>query len=111
MRFHGGATGPARQPATGAAAAMGQAVLVSIRPERIRLTHGGGVAAVVEGCAFLGRHVRYGVQALRQAVAVSTTEWSAAACFAPGSAVGLEWNDDDAQTLAAAPADEEQPPA
>ncbi len=111
VRFHGGATGPARQPATGAAPAVGEPVLVSVRPERIRITPAGGIEAVVEGCTFLGRHVRYSVHALGQAVAVSTTEWSAAASFGPGSAVGLQWNGDDAQILAAAPVETEATPA
>jgi ABC-type Fe3+/spermidine/putrescine transport system ATPase subunit len=102
VRFRDGAERPARQPSQGPARSTGEDVCVSIRPERIRIIPeaSAGIAGIVEGCTFLGRHARYAVRALGQSVDVSTTEWTPAAAFEPGRGVGLDWAPDDAQILA-----------
>ncbi len=102
VRFHGGAERPARQPSRGGHKHVGDVVLVSIRPERIRIIADAqaGIPGIVEACTFLGRHARYAVRALGQVIAVSTTEWAPASAFKPGSSIGLDWSADDAQILA-----------
>src|SRR5216684_7023276 len=102
VAFKDAALGRARLPADGRNLTAGEAVLVSVRPERVRLlTHPAepNFAGSVTDCTFLGRHTRYRIQALGQALAVSVTEWSPAAALSSGTPVRLSWAAEDAQIL------------
>ncbi len=90
-------------PAGGAQ--FGETGLLSVRPERVRLLAASEQAdivvnGIVESCVFLGRHARYVVQALGQAIAVSTTEWPGAS-RERGTPVRLGWSREDAQSVVA----------
>jgi ABC-type Fe3+/spermidine/putrescine transport system ATPase subunit len=111
VRFADGVTGPARLSRGGARPRVGEAVLASIRPERIRLLRAGATAdcvtdaqaaCVVEGVVtdrvFLGRHTRLTVQALGRRLIVSAAEPPPAA-VARGAAVRVGWSREDAQIL------------
>lgn len=103
VRFADGVTGPARLSRGGARPGVGEAVLASVRPERISLLAQGATAAcVVEGVVadrvFLGRHTRLVVQALGRTLIVSTAEPPPAA-VAPGASVRVGWAPEDAQIL------------
>jgi ABC-type Fe3+/spermidine/putrescine transport system ATPase subunit len=103
MRFADGVVGPARLSRGGARPAVGEAVLASIRPERIGLLRAGETAdCVVEGVVtdrvFLGRHTRLVVQALGRTLIVSAAEPPPAA-VARGAAVRVGWSREDAQIL------------
>jgi putative spermidine/putrescine transport system ATP-binding protein len=100
--FKDAARGRARLPADGRNLTAGEAVVVSVRPERVRLlTHQAesNFAGVVADCTFLGRHTRYRIQALGQALTVSVTEWSQTSALCTGAPVWLGWNAEDAQIL------------
>jgi ABC-type Fe3+/spermidine/putrescine transport system ATPase subunit len=103
VAFKDAALGRARLPADGRNLTAGEAVLVSVRPERVRLLTTDqaepNFAGHVTDCTFLGRHARYRVQALGQALVVSVTEWSPAAAFSSGTPVRLSWAAEDAQIL------------
>jgi ABC-type Fe3+/spermidine/putrescine transport system ATPase subunit len=102
VAFKDTALGCARLPADGRNLTAGQAVLVSVRPERVRLFMDKAkpnFAGVVTDCTFLGRHTRYRIQALGQALAVSVTEWSPAGALSQGMPVRLGWAAEDAQIL------------
>ena len=104
IRFRNGKLGHAGIPRFGGRPAPGDAVLASIRPERIRILKPGQSAdSLIEGtvvsCAFLGRHARYVIDADSQLVVVSTTDWSQASALAPGTQVRLGWLSEDAQGL------------
>jgi putative spermidine/putrescine transport system ATP-binding protein len=106
IRFRNGETGRARIPRFGGRPALGNAVLASIRPERMRILRPDEAAdsfveGKVESCAFLGRHTRYIVNAGDQSVIVSTAEWSERSALAPGTPVRLGWLSEDAQSLLA----------
>jgi putative spermidine/putrescine transport system ATP-binding protein len=103
VRFADGVIGPARVSRGGARPGVGEAVLASIRPERISLLRTGAAAdCVVEGVVtdrvFLGRHTRLVVQALGRTLIVSAAEPPPAA-VAHGAAVRLGWSREDAQIL------------
>jgi ABC-type Fe3+/spermidine/putrescine transport system ATPase subunit len=94
--------GRARLPADGRNLTAGDAVVVSIRPERVRLlTHQAErtFAGVVADCTFMGRHTRYRIQALGQVLTVSVTEWSPASVLCAGTPVSAGWEAEDAQIL------------
>ena len=100
--FKDTARGRARLPADGRNLTAGEAVVVSVRPERVRLlTHHAepNFPGVVADCTFLGRHTRYRIQALGQALTVSVTEWSQTSALCNGAPVWLGWNVEDAQIL------------
>jgi len=104
IRFRNGELGRARIPRFGGRPAVGDAVLTCIRPERIRILGPEDAAdSVIRGkvvsSAFLGRHVRYVVDAENQPVVVSTGDWSQAATLAVGTPVRLGWRSEDAQGL------------
>jgi ABC-type Fe3+/spermidine/putrescine transport system ATPase subunit len=104
IRFRNGKLGHAGVPRFGGRPAPGDAVLASIRPERIRILKPGQSAdSLIEGtvvsCAFLGRHARYVIDAESQLVVVSTTDWSQTSALAPGTQVRLGWLSEDAQGL------------
>jgi len=102
VAFKDAALGCARLPADGRKLTAGDAVLVSVRPERVRLLTDKAepnFVGHVTDCTFLGRHTRYRVQALGQAFAVSVTEWSPAAALSLGTPVRLNWAAEDAQIL------------
>jgi putative spermidine/putrescine transport system ATP-binding protein len=102
VAFKDAALGCARLPADGRKLTAGEAVLVSVRPERVRLLTDKAepnFVGHVTDCTFLGRHTRYRIQALGQAFAVSVTEWSPAAALALGTPVRLNWAAEDAQIL------------
>jgi len=106
IRFRNGELGRACIPRFGGRLAPGDAVLTSIRPERMRILKPDESAdSFVEGkvvsCAFLGRHCRYIVEADNQSVIVSTTGWSEHSVLAPGTPVRLGWLSEDAQSLLA----------
>jgi putative spermidine/putrescine transport system ATP-binding protein len=92
VRYADGCIGRVRPPRKGVA---GRCTLVSVRPERIRFCDD-GIAGMLTGHTFLGRHARSVVQALGQAMVVSTTDVQP---MAEGP-VRLRWNEDDAQLLA-----------
>lgn len=100
----------ARLPADGRNLTAGDIVVVSVRPERVRLlTHQAErkFSGVVSDCTFMGRHMRYRVQALGQLLAVSVTEWSPVSALGVGAPVSVDWAAEDAQILSgpeAAPA-------
>ena len=103
VRFADGVSGPARLSRGGARPGVGEAVLASIRPERISLLAPDATAScVVEGVVadrvFLGRHTRLTVQALGRTLIVSAAEPPPAA-VARGAAVRLGWSGEDAQIL------------
>jgi putative spermidine/putrescine transport system ATP-binding protein len=105
VRFQNGALGRARLPRSGRIPRAGDAAMVSIRPERLRLLGASDAAqqvidGIVTGHNFLGRHARSVVHALGQSIAVSTSEQSAMLGVVSGATVRLGWNDDDAQLLA-----------
>ena len=105
VRYQNGTLGRACLPRIGAAPRAGQSALVSLRPERIRLLHGTTtapqtVAGTLVSHTFLGRHVRSVVQAMGQALSVSTTEFQEAMAVTPGAALRLGWSYDEAQLLA-----------
>jgi putative spermidine/putrescine transport system ATP-binding protein len=104
IRFRNGKLGHAGIPRFGGRPAPGDAVLASIRPERIRILKAGQSAdSLIEGtvvsCAFLGRHARYVIDADSQLVVVSTTDWSQTSALTPGTQVRLGWLSEDAQGL------------
>jgi len=104
IRFRNGKLGHAGIPRFGGRPAPGDAVLASIRPERIRILKPGQSAdSLIEGtvvsCAFLGRHARYVIDADSQLLVVSTTDWSQTSALAPGTQVRLGWLSADAQGL------------
>jgi putative spermidine/putrescine transport system ATP-binding protein len=105
VRFENGMLGRARLPRSSSVPGPGEAAMVSIRPERLRLfgrseVAGQAIDGVVVGQTFLGRHVRLLVQALGQSITVSTTDFSAIAEAVSGAPVRFGWNDNDAQLLA-----------
>ena len=92
----------ARLPADGRNLTAGEPVVVSVRPERVRLlTHQAErkFAGVVSDCTFMGRHTRYRIQALGQVLTVSVTEWSPASALCAGAPVWVGWEAEDAQIL------------
>jgi len=106
IRFRNGELGRARVPRFGGRPALGDAVLTSIRPERMRILKDDETAdSFIEGkvvsCAFLGRHARYVVDADDQSVVVSAAEWSKNSAIAPGTRVRLGWLSENAQSLLA----------
>ena len=103
VRFADGVVGPARLSRGGARPGVGEAVLASIRPERIGLLARDAAAdCVIEGVVmdrvFLGRHTRLVVQALGRTLIVSAAEPPPAA-VARGAAVRVGWSREDAQIL------------
>jgi putative spermidine/putrescine transport system ATP-binding protein len=107
VRYADGTLGHARAPRTGRAPRVGEAALVSIRPERIRLLPPSEPAAqlscgVMLGHTFLGRHVRSAVQALGQSLVVSSTNFPSGTASHEGATLRLGWDIDDAQFLPAA---------
>jgi len=104
IRFHNGELGRARVPRFGGRPILGDSVLASIRPERMRVLKPDEVAdSCIEGkvvsCAFLGRHARYVIDAENNSVVVSTTDWSETSPLAAGAPVRLGWLSEDAQSL------------
>ena len=107
VEFQDGVAGRARLQADGGPRAVGDKVLVSVRPERLHLLPYQAMpacdGAVIEGsvteCTFLGRHARYRLWSLDQWVSVSVTEWSPGAALHPGALVRLGWAAEDAQIL------------
>jgi ABC-type Fe3+/spermidine/putrescine transport system ATPase subunit len=100
--FKDAARGRARLPADGRNLTAGEAVVVSVRPERVRLLTNqaeSSFAGLVADCTFLGRHTRYRIQALGQALTVSVTEWSPTSALGAGAPVRLGWAAEDAQVL------------
>jgi ABC-type Fe3+/spermidine/putrescine transport system ATPase subunit len=100
--FKDAARGRARLPADRRNLIAGEAVLVSVRPERVRLQTQQAepnFAGVVTDCTFMGRHTRYRIQALGQAFTVSVTEWSPTSALGAGIPVWLGWAAEDAQIL------------
>jgi ABC-type Fe3+/spermidine/putrescine transport system ATPase subunit len=100
--FKDAARGRARFPADGRKLTAGQAVVVSVRPERVRLLTQQAepnFAGIVTDCTFLGRHTRYRIQALSQTLAVSTTDWSPVLALGTGTPVRIGWAAEDAQIL------------
>jgi ABC-type Fe3+/spermidine/putrescine transport system ATPase subunit len=100
--FKDAACGRARLPADGRSLAAGEAVVVSVRPERISLLTDHAepnFAGFVADCTFMGRHTRYRIQALGQALTVSVTEWSPTSALCAGAPVWLGWKAEDAQIL------------
>ena len=100
--FKDAAQGRARLPADGRKLTAGQAVVVSVRPERVRLLTQQAepnFAGIVTDCTFLGRHTRYRIQTLGQALTVSVTEWSPTLALGAGTPVRIGWAADDAQIL------------
>ena len=100
--FKDAARGRARLPADGRQLTAGQAVVVSVRPERVRLLTQHAepdFAGIVTDCTFLGRHTRYRIQALGQALTVSVTEWSPTLALGTGTPVRIGWAAEDAQIL------------
>jgi putative spermidine/putrescine transport system ATP-binding protein len=96
------ARGRARLPADGRGLTAGEAVVVSVRPERIRLLTDHAettFAGLVADCTFMGRHTRYRIQALGQALTVSVMEWSPTSALCAGAPVWLGWQAEDAQIL------------
>ncbi len=94
---------PARLSRGGARPGVGEAVLASIRPERISLLRAGETAdCVIEGVVtdrvFLGRHTRLVVQAMGRTLIVSAAEPPPAA-VARGASVRVGWSREDAQIL------------
>jgi ABC-type Fe3+/spermidine/putrescine transport system ATPase subunit len=118
VRFADGVTGPARLSRGGARPRVGEAVLTSIRPERISLLREEAMArvpdattagvpeatasCVIEGVVtdrvFLGRHTRLTIQALGRTLIVSAAEPPPVA-VARGAAVRVGWSREDAQIL------------
>jgi putative spermidine/putrescine transport system ATP-binding protein len=102
VEFKDAVLGRARLPADGRNLTAGDAVMVSVRPERVRvLTHQTEqkFAGVVSDCTFMGRHTRYRIQALGQVLTVSVTEWSPASALCAGTPVWAGWEAEDAQIL------------
>jgi ABC-type Fe3+/spermidine/putrescine transport system ATPase subunit len=100
--FKDGARGRARLPAEGRNLTAGEAVVVSVRPERVSLLTDHAepnFAGFVADCTFMGRHTRYRIQALGQALTVSVTEWSPTSSLCAGAPVWLGWKAEDAQIL------------
>jgi putative spermidine/putrescine transport system ATP-binding protein len=102
VAFKDTALGRARLPADGRNLTAGEVVLVSVRPERVRLLTyqvEPNFAGIVTDCTFLGRHTRYRIQALGQALTVSITGWPPAAAPSFGKPVWISWAAEDAQIL------------
>jgi putative spermidine/putrescine transport system ATP-binding protein len=101
--FKDAARGRARLPADGRNLTAGEAVVVSVRPERISLLTDRHAASTFAGfvadCTFMGRHTRYRIQALGQVFTVSVTEWPPASALCAGAPVWLGWKAEDAQIL------------
>jgi putative spermidine/putrescine transport system ATP-binding protein len=100
--FRDAARGRARLPTDGRRMTAGDAVVVSVRPERVSLLAQQAepnFAGTITDCTFLGRHTRYRVQALGQALTVSVTEWSPSTALCAGTPVRLGWSAEDAQIL------------
>jgi ABC-type Fe3+/spermidine/putrescine transport system ATPase subunit len=100
--FKDAVRGRARLPADGRTLTTGDAVVVSVRPERVRLVTQQAEAkfsGVILDCTFMGRHTRYRVQALGQMLTVSVTEWSQASALGASAPAWLGWAAEDAQIL------------
>ena len=100
--FKDAARGRARLPADRRNLIAGEAVLVSVRPERVRLQTQQAepnFAGIATDCTFMGRHTRYRIQALGQAFTVSVTEWSPTLALGTGTPVRIGWAAEDAQIL------------
>ncbi len=108
VRLQNGMLTRARLPRSGPTPGIGQAALISLRPERIRLLDATESAmhvtdGVLTSHTFLGRHARSVVLALGQSLVVSATELPQTICASPGARVRLGWRHDDAQLLAGDP--------
>lgn len=102
VEFKDAVYGRARLPSDGRNLTAGEAVVVSVRPERVRLLTGLAepkFAGVVSDCTFMGRHTRYRVRALDQAFTISVTDWSPASALCAGTPVWVGWESEDAQIL------------
>jgi hypothetical protein len=104
VRYQDGTLGRCCLPRTGPPPRAGDAALVSIRPERIRLCGAGelealGTDGVMVSHTFLGRHSRSVIQALGQSLVVSTSDPLPVDATRGGMAVRLAWDVDDAQFL------------
>lgn len=108
VEFADGTLGRARVRGDGSGTMAGQRVLVSVRPERIRMSPAGPLAgtrdganlsARVKSCSFLGRHARFVLDGLGRTIAVSSVELSLGDGFGPGTAVSIGWTAEDAQML------------
>jgi putative spermidine/putrescine transport system ATP-binding protein len=79
--------------------------MISVRPERIRFLQPNETAdqcldGTVIDATFLGRQVRFIVEALGRRIVVSTADPAVYARVAPGDSVRFGWNAEDAQILA-----------
>ena len=102
VEFKDAVLGRARLPANGRDLTAGEPVVVSVRPERVRLlTHPAErkFAGVVSECTFMGRHTRYRIQALGQVLTVSAIDWSPASSLCAGVPIWAGWEAEDAQIL------------
>jgi putative spermidine/putrescine transport system ATP-binding protein len=104
VRYANGSVGLAQEPRGGRERVAGGKVTLSVRPERIRILEerdeaDSAVTGTVLERRFLGRQVRYVVQALSQRLVVSATEPQAASDLAPGQIIRLGWARCDAQLL------------
>lgn len=84
---------------------VGSQVTMSIRPERLRILDDNMPAQTrIEGVilerTFLGRHIRYVVQALGQSLVVSTTRLDLMNRVQVGDDVVIGWDSEEAQLLA-----------
>ncbi|MGH7068829.1 MAG: ABC transporter ATP-binding protein [Acetobacteraceae bacterium] len=116
VRFPNGQLGRTREPRQGRARAGGSSILVSVRPERIRLLAPGepcedAIEGVILEGTFLGKQVRLIIQALGMQIVATTTEYEPLQELSVGRAVRLSWSPDDAQILALDPDDSEPEPA
>jgi putative spermidine/putrescine transport system ATP-binding protein len=108
VEFDQGVLGRARLPADGHHCTSGERILVSVRPERVRLcppdtsppaSDGLDVPAQVSGYTFLGRHARYLLHGLNRTLTASSVDLSATGSLIEGSAVRIGWAAEDAQIL------------
>ena len=99
----GGAKGPALAPRRGGRAGGGQAALLSVRPERIRIMPDAAMdfqtEATVTEQTFLGRHFRVQAETAHQRFAVLSSDLELMRSLVVGMPVRLGWTRDDAQVL------------
>jgi putative spermidine/putrescine transport system ATP-binding protein len=110
VRFSTGTTGRAREKRQGRVRAAEGNVLVSVRPERVRLLAPGepcedAIEGVISDHTFLGKQVRLTIRALGMQIVASTTQYGPAQELPVGRRIRLTWSPDDAQILALDPGD------
>lgn len=102
--FPDGSRGAARHARAGWDGAGGRRVMISVRPERVRLVPPGeqmenSIEGVVRDQTFVGSYIRCTIQAFGQDVIMKSGDDRLAATVRPGQRIRIGWHQADAQVL------------